>query len=144
MSLNAPKENDPLFNYTSGRWLWNEQQRLLERFRYFKTHALKRLACKAVGASACVSIEKIGEGGFNKVFRLVMQDGQKVIAKIPNPNVGPAHYTTASEVATMEFCRTILDVPVPKVLGWSSTAENPVQAEYILMEEAQGTQLHKV
>ena len=87
---------------------------------------------------------KIGEGGYNKVFRLVMQNGQKVIAKIPHPNAGPPHYTTASEVATMDFCRTVLDIPIPKVLGWSSTSQNPVGTEYILMEEAQGTPLHKV
>jgi predicted Ser/Thr protein kinase len=30
---------------------------------------------------------------------------------------------------------------VPKVLDWSATTDNPVGSEYILMEEANGTQL---
>jgi hypothetical protein len=30
---------------------------------------------------------------------------------------------------------------VPKVLGWNATVENPVQSEYILMEEAKGAHL---
>jgi len=32
-----------------------------------------------------------------------MDDGKRVIAKVPNPNAGQPHYTTASEVATMDF-----------------------------------------
>jgi hypothetical protein len=32
-----------------------------------------------------------------------MDDGRQVVAKIPNPNAGRPHFTTASEVATMDF-----------------------------------------
>lgn len=44
----------------------------------------------------------------------------------------------------MEFARTILDIPVPRVLAWSATEQNPVQAECIIMEDARGSQLHEV
>ncbi|KAF2235720.1 hypothetical protein EV356DRAFT_522818 [Viridothelium virens] len=73
-----------------------------------------------------------------------MDDGSIVIARIPNPNAGPPFKTTASEVATMDFARTVLQIPVPKVLSWSAGAENPVESEYILMEEATGNQLGEV
>jgi ABC-type antimicrobial peptide transport system permease subunit len=43
----------------------------------------------------------------------------------------------------MEFMRD-LGVPVPKVLAWSSNAENEVGAEYIIMEKVQGIQLKEV
>ena len=33
---------------------------------------------------------------------------------------------------------------MPKVLSWSGEAENPVESEYILMEEATGNQLGDV
>jgi hypothetical protein len=66
---------------------------------------LKKIAAKTIGAQACVSISKLAEGGFNKVFRLAMDDGTIVIARIPNPNAGPPFKTTASEVATMDFVR---------------------------------------
>ena len=46
---------------------------------------------------------KFREGQYNKVFQLVMDNGAQVVAKIPNPNAGPAYYTTASEVATVDF-----------------------------------------
>jgi hypothetical protein len=73
-----------------------------------------------------------------------MEDDQKVIAKIPHSNAGPPVLTTASEVASMEYARTVQGLPVPKVLAWSAMDQNPVDAEYLIMEEAQGSQLHEV
>jgi hypothetical protein len=135
---------NPLFGYTSGRWLWNEREQLEARYRRFDVPSLQHAACQAVGADRCISFEKIGEGNYNKAYRLEMEDGRRVIAKVPHPNAGPRVLPTASEVATMEFAGTILDIPVPQVLAWSATDQNPVQAEYIIMEEARGSQLHKV
>jgi hypothetical protein len=43
-----------------------------------------------------------------------MENGRQLVVKIPNPNAGPAHYTTASEVATMQFVR---DSPIEKSLA---------------------------
>lgn len=44
----------------------------------------------------------------------------------------------------MDYVRNILGVPVPQVYAWSSSADNPVGAEYILMEKCPGIELHKV
>ena len=33
---------------------------------------------------------------------------------------------------------------MPRVYAWSATADNPVKAEYIIMEEAPGTQLSEI
>jgi hypothetical protein len=52
-------------------------------------------------------VQKLPEGNFSKVFLITMDDGKEVIAKLPNPNAGRAHFTTASEVATMDYVRTI-------------------------------------
>lgn len=142
--LHPRSDTNPLFCYTSGRWLWNEREQLEARYRLFDVPSLQQVACQAVGAKKCISMQKIGEGNYNKAYRLGMEDGQNVIAKIPHPNAGPQVLTTASEVATMEFVRTVLDIPVPTVLAWSATDQNPVQAEYIIMEEAKGFQLHEV
>jgi predicted Ser/Thr protein kinase len=135
---------ESLFSYTSGRWLWNEAERLKARYRRFDVPKLQQAACQATGTRQCMSLRKIGEGNYNKAFRLEMEDGQKVIAKIPHPNAGPKALTNASEVATMEFARTVLGLPVPKVLAWSADYQNDVGAEYIIMEEANGTRLHEI
>ncbi|KAJ5186517.1 hypothetical protein N7449_011281 [Penicillium cf. viridicatum] len=57
----------------------------------------------SVGASKCISIEKYPDDMFNKAFLMTMDNGREVVSKVPNPNAGVPHFTTASEVATMDF-----------------------------------------
>ena len=86
------------------------------------------------------------KGSFNKIFNLKFDNGSELIAKIPYPLLTPRHLCTASEVATMDYARTVLKLPVPKVLGWSSTStdsDDDVGAEYILMEKIEGVQVHQ-
>lgn len=40
--------------------------------------------------------------------------------------------------------RTILQIPGPRIVEWSATTDNSVGSEYIIMEEATGTQLSKI
>ncbi|KAK4983580.1 hypothetical protein LTR66_008780 [Elasticomyces elasticus] len=111
----------------------------------FDVSELGRIAAEAVGAERCVSVEKCSDGLYNKAMILSMEDGRQVIGKVPNPNAGLAHFTTASEVATMDFVHNILGTPVPKVYAWNSKAEsNPVGVEYIIMEKIPGVQLERV
>jgi hypothetical protein len=49
---------------------------------------------------AGVKLLKCVEGLHKKVFVLTMDNSREVVVKVPNPNAGPAFYTTASEVAT--------------------------------------------
>lgn len=107
MSVRSDSQHEDLFNFSSGRWLWDEDTQLRERYRRFNVHELQRIAARSMDAQTCVSIKKLAEGGFNKVFRLVMDNGATVIARIPNPNAGPPFKTTASEVATMDFVRSV-------------------------------------
>lgn len=94
---------EQFFGYASGRWLWDEERQLRDRYKAFNVSQLQKLAAQAMDSEGCDSITKLAEGGFNKVFRLRMTDGKTVLARIPNPNAGPAFYATASEVATIEF-----------------------------------------
>ncbi len=54
-----------------------------------------------------VKLLKCTEGQYNKAFLMTMDNGVQIVAKIPNPNAGPAFYTTASEVATRDFVRDL-------------------------------------
>lgn len=120
---------------------FNETDRLNERYVKFRPTELQRIAGEAMQQDYCPDIAKLAEGGFNKVFILRAKNGREVIARIPTPIAGPAHYTTASEVATMDFLRAVLKLPVPEVFAYSTTSENPVGAEYILMERVEGESL---
>ncbi len=100
------------------------------------------VAANAVHREECVKIEKLAEGGFNKVFLLTMNDGYKVIARIPTSIAGPPGFTTASEVATLDLLNS-LGIPVPTVFAHCSRKgeDNSVEAEYIIMERLHGESL---
>ncbi|EAU34264.1 hypothetical protein ATEG_05195 [Aspergillus terreus NIH2624] len=131
------------FAYHEPKWLWNEGEQLSRRYVKFNLGELARVATEATGSRFCVQVQKLPEGNFSKVFLMTMDNGREVIAKLPNPNAGRQHFTTASEVATMDYVRNILNVPAPKVYAFSSSADNPVGAEYIIMERSQGVELSK-
>jgi hypothetical protein len=76
---------------------------MLQRRVRFDVNELARCAAEAVGAKACVNMAKYPDGMYNKSMLLTMDDGSRVVAKVPNPNAGLPHWTTASEVATMDF-----------------------------------------
>ncbi|KAI0340144.1 hypothetical protein BDW22DRAFT_1360672 [Trametopsis cervina] len=132
------------FRYSSGRWLYNEAEQLAVRRVKFNVSALQRVAAQAVGATRCINMTKTHEGSFSKVFLLEFDNRKDLIAKVPTSLI-PPFYTTASEVATMDYAHNVLGIPMPRVLGWNARTDpavNPVGAEYILMEKAQGDILH--
>jgi hypothetical protein len=106
-TVSQPQQYEQFFHYTSGRWLWNEEQELGARYIKFNVEELKRITPESIGAKSCVSMIKLAEGGYNKVFKLVMDNGAVAIARVPCPNASPAFKTTASEVATMDFVRCL-------------------------------------
>lgn len=105
-SVNTQQSCAEFFQYTSGRWLWDEEQQLRDRYTPFNVPELQKVAAYSVGATKCINMTKLAEGSFNKTFKLSMDNGLNVIARIPHPIAGPEYYTTASEVATMEFVGT--------------------------------------
>ncbi|CAG8189303.1 unnamed protein product [Penicillium olsonii] len=119
--------NDEFFKFTRGRFVVDEAENLQKREIKFDMNRLASVAAESVGATRCISISKYPDGMFNKAFLMSMDDGQEVIAKVPNPHAGAAHFTTASEVATMDFAKS-----------------HPVGAEFIIMEKAEGVPLSQV
>jgi hypothetical protein len=70
---------------------------------------LAKRAAESIGLiySPCARIDKVPDGMFYKAFLFTMQHGKQVAGKVPNPNAGRPHYTTANEVATMDFVRRV-------------------------------------
>ncbi|KAF2430751.1 hypothetical protein EJ08DRAFT_611676, partial [Tothia fuscella] len=138
---------EELFRYSRHRWLtFDEDDKLASRYRKFNVAALVEAAATAVGdgTKSCVKILKCIEGSCNKALLLTMDDGTEVLAKLPNPNAGPSFYTTASQVATHQFLREILDLPVPRIYAYSADSSNAVGAEYIIEDKAAGQPLSDV
>jgi hypothetical protein len=102
--LPADTAEDDIFSYRAQRWLWNESEQLQKRYLKFNLEALIRAAENAAGAGAkCAEVTKLPEGNFNKTLLVEICDGRQLIARLPNPNAGRPNYTTASEVATMDY-----------------------------------------
>ncbi|CAE6456483.1 unnamed protein product [Rhizoctonia solani] len=113
------------------------------RYIWFNINALQELAANTVGASYCTTMAKTHEGSYNKIFHLKFDNNQELIAKIPTKLI-PPFYTTASEVATMDYARNVLKIQVPEVLAYSAHADStPVGTEFILMRPGSGTELRK-
>ncbi|MCJ1470445.1 hypothetical protein MMC07_009090 [Pseudocyphellaria aurata] len=124
---------------TSRRWIFDETERIPEHYMRFNVDELMRIAARVVKRPRCVNIEKLAEGYKNKVFILTMNDGFQAIARLPKVVAGTPQRMTASEVATMDYLRNCLGIPVPHVYGWDCGHEgNPVGAEYIIMEKVEG------
>ncbi|GKZ16647.1 hypothetical protein AbraCBS73388_000229 [Aspergillus brasiliensis] len=137
--------HDEFFKLTRGRFVVDEADNLRVREVRFDMNRLAHIAAESVGATHCTSIQKYPDGMFNKAFLMSMDNGRKVVAKVPNPNAGIPHLTTASEVATMDFARNVLETPAPRVHTWNSHAQShPVGAEFIIMEKANGVPLSRV
>ncbi|KAJ7135418.1 protein kinase subdomain-containing protein PKL/CAK/Fmp29 [Mycena crocata] len=136
---------DDLFNYSSGRWLVNNDLRLAERRREFDVDELCRLAAQSVGRSSqdIDTFVKLAEGGFNRTFLITMHGGFEMVARIPYSVTVPKYYAIASEVATMRFLRSS-GLPVPEVYDYSPSSDNAAKTEYIFMEFIIGTKLSDV
>ncbi|KAG6129926.1 hypothetical protein E4U38_004774 [Claviceps purpurea] len=106
-----------------GRFVRDEEHEFAQRRREFNVGELARRAARVVQADRCLSIKKYPDGMYNRILLLSMDNGKEVVAKVPNPNAGQAHFTTASEVATMKFAREVLSTPLPEVYDWCSRAE---------------------
>ncbi|KAL8707350.1 MAG: hypothetical protein Q9220_007610 [cf. Caloplaca sp. 1 TL-2023] len=121
---------------------YNENLRLRERCIKFNVENLKRLAATVSGRteSDVVGFRKLAEGGFNRTFEITMQDGLQLIARLPYRSTVPKHYAVASEVATMDFVRSY-SIAVPRIYDYSTTVENSVGCEYIIMEKVAGQEL---
>ncbi len=94
----------------------NEEFEMSQRYVPFNMDKLAQVAASAVNSTYCVAIEKYPDGQYTKAFLMTMEDGKQVVAKVPNPNAGQVHFTTASEVATMQF--VMLNSPIDKPDPW--------------------------
>ncbi|KAF6759570.1 kinase-like domain-containing protein [Ephemerocybe angulata] len=144
LSSTTEPQND-LYNYTSGRWLYNESLRQKERRTHFDVDGLCRLAAESVNQSPTdvVSMSKLAEGGFNRTLVVALRDGRQVVARVPYPLTAPNYHAVASEVATIEYQRS-LGIPVPKIYGYSADSNNAAGTPYILMEFVHGSTLGDV
>lgn len=98
-------------SYTSGRWLRNDKhERQMRQIDHNFNELCRKVVELSSGAQSIKSCEK-REGGFNRVFIFTMDDGSRLVARLPFSTLaGPAKLATASEVATIRYCACTYDL----------------------------------
>ena len=99
---------DP-YSYTDGHWLHRDELQRQARYVHFDFSRLCDVAIRVSEGASCVTSYEKKEGGYNRVFILTMDTGNRVVARIPTRVAGPARLTTNSEVATIEYCTKLLN-----------------------------------
>lgn len=125
-----------------------EQLSTLDKEEWVNLAALVDCAKTRLSKPSCKSIQHLGRGTYNNVYRLVFTDDTEIAASVPvhdeedfNPQA------KLSEIATMQFVRTsglYPDIVVPQVYAWDITFTNPVGAPYVLMDVIRGRNLNKL
>ncbi|THY45180.1 hypothetical protein D6C98_07928 [Aureobasidium pullulans] len=89
-------------SYTQGHWLDQDSERKEARQIHFDFDALLDIVIKSSdGAHRVVSCEKT-EGGFNRAFIILLDNGAKAVARLPNHLAGPPHLTGKNKCASSE------------------------------------------
>jgi hypothetical protein len=91
------------FEFTRGRFVSDEAAQVACRRVHFDMNELAKTAALSIGAKRCVDVEKCPDGLYNKAFIFTLEDGRQIVGKVPDPIAGLPHFTTASEVATLDF-----------------------------------------
>ncbi|CRG86366.1 hypothetical protein PISL3812_03372 [Talaromyces islandicus] len=168
--VQQPIKEEDLFSYQRHKWLRNDREERDMRYVEFNLDALISRAlrkgrdnpkpegkeCKFsppypdIGSLSIpltdtgVKVTKLLEGDNNKTLLLTMNDGDEVIARLPNPIAGPSYFTVASEIATRRLISLTLDpIPMPRVWDWDFRHKNEVGAEWILEDKAAGLPLRQ-
>ncbi|KMU91683.1 hypothetical protein CIHG_09490 [Coccidioides immitis H538.4] len=139
----VPSQGQDPCSYTAGRFLHQDELQRNARHVQFSFSTLCEVAiglCQ--GASRVTSYEK-KEGGYNRVFVLACDNGERLVARIPTRVAGAPRLTTNSEVATIAYLQSKTSLPLPKVLAWNDDPSNPVGAEYIIQAHVDGVLLHE-
>ncbi|KAJ8582362.1 hypothetical protein M405DRAFT_570589 [Rhizopogon salebrosus TDB-379] len=108
-----------------------EQISTLCKSEWVNLSALVDCATARLSKPACQSIQFLGRGSYNTVYKLDFADGTEIAAGVSvDHDEGFNPQAKLSEIATMQFVRTsglYPDIVVPQVYAWDVTFTNPVE-----------------
>lgn len=120
----------------------------LRKSRWVNLSGLVDCATKRLSKPTCQSIQLLGNGSYNNVYKLVFADGTEIAASVSvhdDEDFNPQ--AKMSEIATMQFVRAsnlYSGIPVPQVHAWDITFSNPAGAPYVLMDVVHGRKFNDI
>jgi hypothetical protein len=93
-------------NYTRGRWLIDDALQQEARYLSFNYVELCTVVLSnSPGAKSITAVES-KDGDNVRVLNFSLDNGRKVVAKLPTSVAGPRRLTTNSEAANMEYSKS--------------------------------------
>lgn len=130
-------DREDFHSYPHGRFVCDVTLNMAKRYVNFDIHELQKVAAQATNPESCVGVEKLPEGWNSKTFLMTTNDGAQVVTMLPNPCGGRPHFSTATEVAIINYVsqlvlsgrslltyqvRNHLGMPVPRMYAYCSRA----------------------
>ncbi|KAG7285357.1 hypothetical protein NEMBOFW57_009983 [Staphylotrichum longicolle] len=104
---------------------------------------IRRILCQRFPDFADAEIKYFAKGTFNRLYSLTNSTWNKAYLFRVSIPVEP-FFKTESEIATMEYVRRHTTMPIPRVIAFSSSDDNELGYEWILMEMMPGEPLRKL
>ena len=131
-------------------WRSHEEEGYLERYWPEGEHdhnawiiPIRAILARELPQFADAEIQYFAKGTFNRLYSLTHPTWDKdYIFRVSIP-VDP-FYKTESEMATMEYLRRHTTLPIPRVIAFSSSDDNELGYEWVLMEMMPGEPLRKL
>ncbi|KAL1835867.1 hypothetical protein VTJ49DRAFT_5960 [Mycothermus thermophilus] len=127
-------------------WRSHEEYGYLERYWPDDDHEcwvknIRSILARHAPSLASADIKYFAKGTFNRLYSLMNPDwdGKAYIFRVSIP-VEP-FFKTESEIATMEYVRRHTSMPIPRVVAFSSSDDNELGHEWIIMEMMPGEPL---
>ncbi|KAJ5611749.1 hypothetical protein N7528_008854 [Penicillium herquei] len=105
-----------------------------------KSEAIKQTV-QSLKPSSTVQVSFLAQGAFNKLYDVAI-DNEVFIMRISLP-VDP-YCKTMSEVSTLDWISRTTNIPVPRVINYQSSRENPIGFEWIFMTKMPGKPLKEM
>ncbi|KJK68671.1 Phosphotransferase enzyme family protein [Aspergillus parasiticus SU-1] len=91
--------------------------------------------------SSTVQVTFLGQGALNKIYDVKI-DNEIFVMRVSLP-VDP-YYKTMSEVSTLDWISRTTNIPVPRVITYQSSRDNPIGFEWIIMTKMPGRPLKEL
>ncbi|KAL2146110.1 hypothetical protein VTI28DRAFT_5203 [Corynascus sepedonium] len=105
--------------------------------------SIRKILARQFPDFANADIRYFAKGTFNRLYSLTNPNwGRAYLFRVSIP-VEP-FFKTESEIATMEYVRQHTTMPIPRVVAYSSSDDNELGYEWILMEQMPGEPLRKL
>ncbi|GMG13725.1 unnamed protein product [Aspergillus oryzae] len=91
--------------------------------------------------SSTVQVTFLAQGALNKIYDVKI-DNEVFVMRVSLP-VDP-YYKTMSEVSTVNWISRTANIPVPRIITYQSSRENPIGFEWIIMTKMPGRPLKEL